>query len=626
MFRLSNKLVIYFDNKIKIAWEKEGSFFNLQKVKIKIRSSKIIEQISHSFSSKEEIKKFIKDLDKKTQQVDLQSLWQEYSPLLKKPCNLRNFLQTRYEVITPFYVAIKRDFLYFKSCGEKFWVQDILQVEKIKKSQEAKKKLQNFYQQLPEILSQDNLQSYQDENFNQFVEKIEQDFYKSNTSSQMKLLQRANPWKMPAFWASFILLKKLGKLDANADFFIEANNLKSQDFSHPLDKVKHKENFVTSRPIITIDDAETYDVDDAFCIEKIQQGYKVTIFITDVSLLVAKDSFWDKQARKRASSVYLPTQFIDMFSRALAREKLSLRQGKICPAIAYEFVLSITGQELQNRLYCCNIKVTKKLTFKQVDQYLSCPPVDDISTACHWAFDIAKLLKEQRESNGAINLSKPYLKIRTFDDEITLKTINPQKGAYFLISQLMIKANWLSANFCVKNHIPCTYRVQYIQEKEVNGQLRQIKKTFDSLKPQPHQGLGISSYVQITSPIRRYQDLLISRQISNFIRTGQVCYTSKELEKLHCEVLPQMDYIRKVQDQSNQFYFLQWLSQQVGKTFSAKVIKKKKDNYLVELCEYFYICEVASSKSLTVGEQVCLALQKVCPFWGKVEFLLVESL
>ena len=625
MFNKIQRVAIFFDNRqIKIALQHEKQFYNSVGSKITLPEQKIIEYTSKNFNNQNALAHFQKQLNQNAKAIDSEELWNLFLLEADKPQDLRQFLQSRYDLIAPFYLVIKQDFIYFQCRKDKFFCRSKDEVEDIKKSKIQQQEKKNFYSSLFQILSHENLASYKSPHFAKFLDDVEESFYRGR-GAILKLLERVNPWMMPALWASFTLLQKVGRIAQDKNFFLASQQL-LDGYSKQFD-----ENCLTNyegdvvffdKPIVTIDDEETRDMDDALSIKKTATGYQLTIFITNVSSYVEQGSLLDEEAKKRASSIYMPDRFINMFPDKLVYEKLSLRQGATCPVIAYEINFSVTGEELASRIYCCQVRVSHRLSFNQVNDLLEDKPTNDLTKMCHDLFALAKIYAKTRQEKGAIEIGKPYLKIRRREKKTFLKKISQKSPAYFLVSEFMIIANYLTAKFCLDNDLPCLYRSQFLQQDNLQQTAKKIKKTFFTTKQQAHQGLGLNYYTQATSPIRRYLDLIMQRQIFHYLQTGHLSYSQDDLCYHYSQIKEKINQVYHAQNLSDEYYLLLWLQDNLGRNFQATVIAQSKKGFILELDDLFYNVTI-KAPHLVIGDQYSIILSEVCPYYRKLKAQLI---
>ncbi|MFO0751525.1 MAG: RNB domain-containing ribonuclease, partial [Myxococcota bacterium] len=107
----------------------------------------------------------------------------------------------------------------------------------------------------------------------------------------------------------------------------------------------------------------------------------------------------------------------------------------------------------------------------------------------------------------------------------------------------------------------------------------QLKTTADA-----HFTLGVGAYTQLTSPIRRYADLLMHQQIAAVLRTGRPCYTARHLDSLVFEIGRRSGLVKRVEQESRRFAALRWLTQNPGQVLEARVLRElgKKTLYEVD--------------------------------------------
>ena len=289
--------------------------------------------------------------------------------------------------------------------------------------------------------------------------------------------------------------------------------LADQDYAHKL--------IITDREDLTylncyaIDNTGSTDADDAISID----GDMVWIHIADVASQV--DSELDIYAQKRISNLYLPDQIIHMLPPNIV-PFCSLGDSDCSRAISIGF--TIKGDLIDDiKVLQSNIKV-EKLSYEKADVILG--KHKELSQ-----FNIiAKEHKAYRNANGALRLDLPKVDAILFDDKVNLKKQELSESRE-MIAEIMVIAGRVAAQFALKNDIPMPYVTQEcgsfsddILEQKLNltlSQMFQASRCFKhskiSFKSAAHAGLGLSSYIRVTSPIRRYLDLVAQQQLVNFI-------------------------------------------------------------------------------------------------------------
>src|SRR5262249_34307510 len=155
--------------------------------------------------------------------------------------------------------------------------------------------------------------------------------------------------------------------------------------------------------------------------------------------------------------------------------------------------------------------------------------------------DLALHLQEARTARGAITMRRPELKVRVEQGRIRIKKLDPNSASRVLVSEMMILANGLSADFASVNSLPVIFRTQ--EPREPLGTentpviealaFERLRRTFKrsrlSLTPGLHSGLGLTAYTQASSPIRRYADLITQRQFTALMAGKAIQYSREEL-------------------------------------------------------------------------------------------------
>ena len=135
----------------------------------------------------------------------------------------------------------------------------------------------------------------------------------------------------------------------------------------------------------------------------------------------------------------------------------------------------------------------------------------------------------------------------------------------------MILCNALLARYCMDNELPAPFRSQAaVDVSDIEAQVpegalrvflvtRRLSAASVSVKPSPHGGLGVDAYTQATSPLRRYPDLLVQRQISHHLRTGETLYDEEAVTSVAHRADMQIRQMSRMERDRRQHFFLKWL-------------------------------------------------------------------
>jgi exoribonuclease-2 len=145
--------------------------------------------------------------------------------------------------------------------------------------------------------------------------------------------------------------------------------------------------------------------------------------------------------------------------------------------------------------------------------------------------------------------------------------------------------------------------------------------------PSPHSGLGLDAYIQATSPIRRYLDLVLQRQIGGFLGGIGPVYAKEGLEEIRVEVEPVTRELERIKRNRLRYWILKFLSQNVGKRYRAIVLDEMKTKYRIVLMDFLLTAEVRRRNGLILspGQEVVVEVKKSDPFDDVLRLDLAEG-
>ena len=344
-----------------------------------------------------------------------------------------------------------------------------------------------------------------------------------------------------------------------------------------------------STSLVTIDGENAKDFDDAVYAEKLssKKGWRILVAIADVSHYVKLNSYLDLEAKERGNSVYLPNLVIPMLPEQLSNNLCSLKPNVDRLCLTVEIILNNKGVKQSHKFFQSIINSKQRLTYKQVEDVINKDKSSHLDTnilkVINYLHEVYQLLDKVRTNRGALNLNLPEKTI-IFNKKNWPVDVKKVYGmtSNKIIEEFMVLANVAAAEEINKSSQNTVYRVheQPSEEKyktliDIIGQplasiligklphpslmnkiLEQTKETADyelinqsilrsqsqaryDNKNYSHFGLALKNYVHFTSPIRRYADLLIHRQIINIINqenSKKINTSINETEiKLLCE-------------------------------------------------------------------------------------------
>ncbi|MYI72958.1 MAG: RNB domain-containing ribonuclease, partial [Candidatus Dadabacteria bacterium] len=393
---------------------------------------------------------------------------------------------------------------------------------------------------------------------------------------------------------------------------VEAILSAEEDFASLTDR--------TDLEVFSVDSETTQDIDDAISFETHGDQIILGVHISNVAHVVSRGSFIDQGALDRAETVYFPEGRVDMFPRDLVNKKLSLTAGDLRPALSLfatfkreEFTL------IDYSFEATVIRISKNLTYAEATEMLR---------NTQWGEFLVSLtdsLRAERINKGALIVQLPELKIRIGDqDRISVSKDYMDSPAHNVVSECMILMNRLSADFFDKNGIPALFRSQTQdiepEARELDPEdvlfpvkvAKHLKPSFVALAPEVHKSLGVSRYVQMTSPIRRYTDLLMQRQLISWLKEQKICYSESELEATNTHVSLATREIKNAQRGRHRYWFIRYILEKDIKGATGYVSSKGYSGFNVYIPEFLIELPLSNSggRVFDIGSELSLSI------WG----------
>ncbi len=439
---------------------------------------------------------------------------------------------------------------------------------------------------------------------------------------------RLNPAEAP-----FRLLVRLGvfqededldlhRLEVPLEFSPEALALARQVAqTSPPDLYAAQRRDLTSLAIITIDGERTRDFDDALSLEAVADGWRLGIHIADVSAHVTPRTPLDLEAQARGTSIYLPERRLPMLPEELSEDTVSLLVHQ--ERLALSFLVTLTPDaELKDwEIVPSLIKVQRRLTYHEVDDLLT--QDQQLITLSH----LSHRLKERRLARGGYELKLPEVWVTFTPQGETQMVVEDQETlSHQLVAEAMVLANSLAAQFLADQGIAALYRGQPDPREPIKpvgdkGRLelwqdrRRLSRVVMDLTPSPHWGLGLPCYTFATSPIRRYLDLVIHRQLLAVVSGHPPIYTPADLEQILTTIEPAMRRAGLLKTRRLRYWLLKHLSTRVGQKLEALVLDSLPHRYrlmLPDILLELFMAAPASVK-LSPGDTVLVRLDRVNP-------------
>lgn len=351
----------------------------------------------------------------------------------------------------------------------------------------------------------------------------------------------------------------------------------------------------TQELVVTIDPVDARDFDDAVSVTRDEASghWTLSVHIADVGHFAPPGSALDTEARKRATSVYLPQRVIPMFPEIISNGLASLQQDRVRYVKSVVIDFTPEGAKTGARFANGAIRNRRRFTYEEVMSLLeneatrSKPGADaprspavapEIFAMLVRMRDLAMLLRKRRRKRGALELTMPEVELE-YDKEgrVSGGHFRSDDLSHQIIEEFMLAANEAVAQHFDRMGVPFLRRVhpdpeptkltafagfarslgykmptdfdrfalQRILERSAGrpdahavhyALLRSLKQAVYSPVEEGHYALASDDYCHFTSPIRRYPDLTVHRQLGQWLRTGKARADETELIALgdHC--------------------------------------------------------------------------------------------
>ena len=353
----------------------------------------------------------------------------------------------------------------------------------------------------------------------------------------------------------------------------------------------HTREDLSSLPTFTIDGPLTKDYDDALSIRPAEHGVEVGVHIADAAAFVLPDTPLDLEAFERVNSLYLPDTRIPMLPTKLSEDVCSLRQGeeRLATSVLVRFDENDNLQDY--RFALSRIRVQRQLTYSEANELVT------LEEGLGRLYRLCTRLRRRRIKQGALLLPLPELRVWVNKNEIKIATLDRETPAQLVVSELMILANGLAAETLAANRVPAIYRSQGKPQEIVVGegtddlylnylQRRYLSRAELSTQPKPHSGLGMAAYTNWTSPIRRYMDLVILRQLKSLVRGEPPSYTSEVLDPVISRITIGQSRTLQIKKEWTRYWVLKYFEREQIKFVDALVLNQGRRTYNLLIPEY----------------------------------------
>ncbi len=348
--------------------------------------------------------------------------------------------------------------------------------------------------------------------------------------------------------SAFKLLVRGGHLPPTDSLEVLAANLHKE---HPAAVVEHAGRArlpdvrgEVEQAGFSIDDEQTLEVDDVLTVRRDGLKIRVDIDIADPSSFISQGDPVDREAMRRATTIYLPTGVYYMLPEGLGCELGSLRVGEERPAMRTSVWLNEDGEVQGHELKRVTISVGERLSYRDADAMIA-GQEGPCAEPLRLLNSLAAARAERRRERGALFIRRQEWKllVGAGGEEVEVLAINPDSPSRALVAEMMILVGSLAAQEASDRDVPIIFRRQPpptdpLPEVAPSHPAafmllrRHLHPASLSLSPGEHWGLGLAAYTQVSSPLRRYADLVVQRQLGAVLEGAPQPYDSQELLKV----------------------------------------------------------------------------------------------
>ncbi|MEW5298704.1 MAG: hypothetical protein WDW38_000552 [Sanguina aurantia] len=401
--------------------------------------------------------------------------------------------------------------------------------------------------------------------------------------------------------------------------------------------------------VFTIDDSSTSEVDDGLSTEVLPDGrIRIWIHIADPTRWLQPNDVLDLEARARTRTLYFPFGSRTMFPEALAKGPFSLRQGMDSNAMSIGVVLDSTGAvSLDEGITCVasTIQVTHRLDYDGTDDLLAmeehCPMQQLLQLAAaatarrgyrfgRGAIDIPLPESDISVPRGDLDASRPRVSMRSIS-----QWTSASRG---MVAEMMILAGEAVGRVGVAAGLALPYRGQdqprlpsaaamaALPSEMCRAYAARRCMTRSSMgsTPTPHASLGLDAYVQVTSPIRRYGDILAHFQLKAWMRGETPPFRPTDIDSICSIAADKSRELSGAEREVEHYWVAEFLRQRQDTQWTATLLGwfKPESRLAVILLEELGLESITkvSDMEAVVGDTLSLTLSEVDPWGGVFRF------
>lgn len=383
--------------------------------------------------------------------------------------------------------------------------------------------------------------------------------------------------------------------------------LSVQSAKEGLKSPPEEERLIVPGVAYAIDNKWSKDPDDAIAFD----GTYLWVHIADPASTVMPESSIDKAARDRGATLYIP----EGASRMLAEESLSdyalgLKRDSL--ALSFRLLLEDNCSIKECKVFKTKVNV-ECITYEDADQKKDSPELKPL-------FEIARKNIIRRNSQGAVNINLPEVHITVDPDtkKVSICKITEYESAD-VVREMMLLAGEGAAHFAFENNIAFPYVSQEAPDipqtlpPGLAGEFKTVKSMHRrsvGVTPAAHAGIGIGMYSQVTSPLRRYSDLIAHQQLRAFLDGRELIDKNTMLERISAGDEAAIA-CKKVERKSNMHWTLVYLLQNPDWTGEAVFVEQKGNLCVFMIPSLAQQTTLVPSKPLNLNDTITVKASNI---------------
>ncbi|MFN4071273.1 MAG: RNB domain-containing ribonuclease, partial [Thermus caldifontis] len=356
---------------------------------------------------------------------------------------------------------------------------------------------------------------------------------------------------------------------------------------------------LTHLPAYAIDDEESQDPDDAVFAERVGEGFRLWVHVADVAALVAPFSPLDQEALRRGANLYLPEGTVPMLPPGVT-EALGLGLREVSPALTFLLTVSQEGEVLSEEIFPSWVRV-KRLSYREAMEVGELGALRELALA----------FRRKRLAQGGLELRLPEAKVRLEGDEIRIRPLEAYESRIW-VQEAMHLAGYAAAHLAYREGLPFPFATQEAPSKRVEGeglsamweQRKALKRAQLKAVPAPHKGLGLPLYAQVTSPLRRYLDLVAHQQLRAWLKGDKPLSQEEVLQRVGAAEA-MADLVREGERRSKLHWTLVYLMEK-GYEGRGVLVEKRGGQGVFLLPELGLSAQVALPRPLALDTEATL--------------------